>query len=554
MAQDSRNTLWTPETDRRSFLVAGSLGVAGAAFGLAGCSKKSGSPKSSGSGGTAAGGAPARAYSGGPATDGTPKRGGTLRVGLFGGSSASETLNPLLVVGIADIARLFNLYEPLFSAGPNGGLTPRLAESATSNADATVWTFRLRSGVVWHNGKPFTADDVVYTVKHSWASPKNLFNSALATIVDFAKTKKVDAHTVEIHLKLAVAQFPTITCFPNLFVVQDGTVNFNNGVGTGPFKLKAFKPGLSTFVANPNYWQQGKPYLDTLLIDSSYTSEQTRLNALLAKDVDVVPQTVPSLAAAYASGGRIVIGNQPGPACVPMIMRTDKGALKDPRIRQALKLIPDRQQYVNNIYAGYATVVNDAPGYTDQYWASDLVQTQDLDKAKSLLKAAGASDFAITLKTSTVVTGMNETSTLFKQQALGAGVKVNLQEYSASTYYSPQAGIFTRDFCLDFMQQGMNSLALFYLTWMLPNAPYNESHFGTNPADKKLILDAIAETDTTKAKDKWHAVQQQQVTDGPYIIPAGQNWLDAYGTNVRGVQTTSAFTCGGYDFASGWLA
>jgi peptide/nickel transport system substrate-binding protein len=531
-----------PGPSRRSVLIGGSVGLIGAGLALSGCSSSGGQTKSV-----------SRKYSGGPVKTGTPKAGGTLRVGMFG-NSASDTLNPLAAIGLADLVRLYNLYEPLFSAGPNGTLTPKLAVSASPNATATLWTFHLRRGVQWHNGKTFTADDVVFTVKSSWGNPKNLFNAALASIVDFANVKKIDPYTVSIPLKLPVADFPSVTAFPNLYVVQNGTTNFNNGVGTGPFSLKSFKPGSSTFEANRNHWHNGGPHVSSLVIDSSFTSEQSRINALLAKDLDVVPQTVPALAAANASSGRLVLGNQPGPSCVPMIMRVDQGALKDPKIREALKLIPNRDQFVSNVFSGYGTVSNDSIGYGDKYWASDLKQEQDLDKAKSLLKSAGASKFSVTLKTSTVVAGMNEIATLFKRQAAAAGVTINLKQYSPTAYYTPQAGVFTRDFCLDFASQGLNSLAIFYLTWMLPKAPYNQSHFGNAAADRKLVLDALGETDEGKAKDKWHTVQEQQVKDGPYIVPATQNWLDAYGTNVRGVQTTTAYTCNGYDFASAWLA
>ena len=278
------------------------------------------------------------------------------------------------------------------------------------------------------------------------------------------------------------------------------------------------------------------------------------MNALLAGDLDVVPQTTPALAAANEKSKRLVLGNQPGPACVPMIMRVTKGELADPTVREALKLIPDRKAFATNVFNGYGTPSVDAMGQTDKYFDDSLRHSQDLDKAKSLLKSVGKSDLAVELRTSSVVAGMNEIATLFKQQATGAGVTVNLKTYSPTTYYSEAAGVFNRDFCLDFAAQGMNSLSLIYLTWNVANGPYNQSGFGTKPSDQALVLDAISETDEAKAADNWKAVQEVQVTNGPYIIPATQNWLDAYATKVRGIQTTTAYTCGGYDFASAWLA
>ncbi|MEO6511887.1 MAG: ABC transporter substrate-binding protein [Nocardioides sp.] len=543
------DTLSNLATSRRSLVIGGGLGLAAMSLGLTSCSSDGGgggkgAPKPTG---------PTREFSAGPSADGTPVKGGTLRIGVFGGNPA-ETLNPQVAVSIADNMRLYNLFEPLFAAGPDGSLTPKLATDAVSNDKADVWMFHLRKGVTWHDGKPFTADDVVFTIKNSWGAPTNYFNACLANIVDFGNVAKLDAFTVKVPLKLPIADFPSVTAFPNLYIIQDGTTDFTLGVGTGPFALQSFKPGSSsTFTANANHWREGGVHVDELIINSSFQTEESRFNALLAGDLDIVPQALPSLAAANASDGRIVLGHQPGPAMLPMIMRVDKGSLSNPQIRQALKMIPDREVFVSNVYNGYASATNDAPGRTDKYWAEDLVQPQDLEQAKSLLKAAGAENFEVELRTSTVVAGMNETATLFKQQAKGAGVNVNLKTYTPATYYSAEAGVFDRDFCLDFAAQGMNSLALFYMTWMLPGAPYNQSFYGGDEADKTLMLDAMGETDEAAAADKWHAVQEGQVKDGPYIIPAAQNWLDAYGENVRGVQTTTAYTCNGYDFASAWL-
>lgn len=537
----SANDLWLPAsaaTSRRTFL-AGSLGFAAAAVGLSACAAAPTGKKE---------------YSLGPAATGTPSRGGTLRLGVVTNGSL-ETISPLTTIAICDFIRLFSLYDPLFFPGPGGTTIPGLAESATPSADAKTWTFHLRRGVVWHNGKDFTADDVVYTVQNSWGNETNIFNSVLKTIVDFKSTRKLDDYTVEIVLKLAVADFTSVTCFPNCYIVQAGTKDFNNGVGTGPFTLGAFKPGsYSSFPANKNYWRKTGPYVDSLVVDSSFISDQSRLNALLAEAIDVAPGVPPALAEANARTGRIVLGNQPGPGFVAPVMRVDQGALKDPVIRQALKLIPDRDQFVSNVYQGYASIANDAPGFTDRFWASDLKQVQEIDKAKSLLKSVGASDLRLTLKSSTVVPGQADTATLLQQQAKAAGVTIDIERYTPAEFYTPQAGFFTRDFSITFFSTGVNSLAVFYLSSMVPAGPYNESHFGGDAAASKLVFDAIGEIDEGKAAEKWHAVQEQQVKDGPYIIPATNNWLDAYGTNVRGAQTTTAFSCNYYDFSGAWLA
>ena len=528
---------------RRGFVVAASAGAAAAALGLSACgSGHSSSPKAT----------RPTDFSTGPG-GGTPVRGGTLRVGTVTGGAA-ETLNLMTAAQNADIIRIYNLYDPLFFPAPAGGYKPALVERAEANADATAWTLHLRRGVVWHDGKPFTADDVVYTIKSSWGSPKNTYNAVLSSIVDFAGVRKLDAQTVRVPLKIGLADFPTVTCIQQCYVVQDGTKDFNKVVGTGPFKLESFDPGSrSVFTANKDYWIEGQPYVDRLVVDSSFATDSTRLNALLGGDLDIAPGVSPALATANARGGRLVLGNQPGPGFVGPVCRVDKAPFSDSRVREALKLIPDRPQYVSSVYNGFGVVSNDCPGFTDRYHAKDLKRERDVEKAKSLLKAAGHEGLQVTLATSTAFPGQSETATLFKQHARAAGVAVNVKQISPSTYYTPSGGFFTRPFSVTFYNNGLNSLAAFYLTSLVPGAPYNESHSGKDAGQTRLLFDALGETDPAKAADKWHAVQELQFNQGPYTIPATGNWLDAYSPKVRGVRTTSVLSCDNFNFTSGWL-
>ncbi len=534
-----------PDMSRRSFLAMGAAGLAGAGLLLSGC----------GTGGRSG----TRAFSTGPSTAGKPVRGGDLRVAMVG-SGPAESLNVLSAFQPADIVRLYSLYDLLFIQGPRGTVKPGLVEHAVPNADASTWTLHLRRGVEWHDGKAFTADDVVYTIKHSWGSAKNVSNASLATVIDFAGVRKLDNYTVQVPLKLGVAQFPTITCIQQCLVVQDGTTNFANGIGTGPFKLQSFTPGSrSIFVANTKYWLHDQPYVDRLIVDSSFDNDQARLNALLANAADVVPGVAPALAAANATSGRVVIGNQPGPGFIAPVCRVDKGVYRDARVRRALKLIPDRDPYVNTVSDGYAVIGNDCPGFTNQFWASNLHREQDLDQARSLLKAAGHEKLNITLKTSAVVPGMVETATLYKQQALGAGVNVQIDQITPANYFTPAGGYLTRDFSTIFFTTGANSLPAFYLNSLVAGGPFSDSHWGDPGAPafgthNALLYDALAETDDAKAADKWNAVQRQLFDAGPYIVPANTNWVDAYSPNVRGAQTTPALNCDNYNFTGTWLS
>ena len=538
MSESSAN-----QPDRRSFLRLSALAVGAIAIGpsITACSSGSGKPAVANS----------TALSAGPSASGTPQKGGVLTVGMIGAGSA-ESINVASSFQNVDQARILNLYDLMFNLGPGGTTTPGLIEQATPNADASAWNFRVRKGVTWHDGKDLTADDIVYTIKHSWGSTDNVFNVVLARLIDFAGVRKVGPYDVNVPLLKSMAQLPTVVCFYSCAVIQNGTKDFNKPVGTGPFTFQSFTPGQrSVFNANPHYWQQGWANLDQLVIDSTFSAEDARMNALLSGQVDILPAADPTLVRASFSSGRIVVGNQAGPAWLGMGMRVDKGALSDVRVRQALKLIPDRAVYVETVMSGYGTIGNDLGGKTNQYFAEHLVAEHDPDKARSLLKGAGVD--SVTLQTAATLPGQNQMATLFATQAKAAGLDVTVNVQDPASFYTPAGGYQTRPFGTNYYSTGVNSLAAFYLLGLVTGGPYNDTHWGS-PRDDTLVFDALGELDDAKATDKWLQVQQAQVQRGGYLIPQNFNWLDAYSPRTRGVQTTSAMNCDNFKFGPAWIA
>jgi peptide/nickel transport system substrate-binding protein len=528
---------------------AGALAAYGSTF-LAACGSSSND-----SGGSATGATGAGALSAGPPGGGTPVRGGQLRIGLASAGNA-ETVTVPLAVALPDIVRVQNLFDPLFFVGDYGAVKPGLCTEAHPNKDATVWTFLLRHGVEWHDGKPFTANDVVYTIRSSWGSAKNTFNSVLAEFIDFNGVRALDPYTVQVPLKRAIAQFPSTTCIQQTMVVQDGTTSYNPPIGTGPFKFESFTPGKrSVFSANKNYWLQGRPYVDELVVDTSFADSNTTMSALLSGAVDIVPGVPPALAHANASSGQIYLGNQTGPGWMAPNFRVDMKPFQDLRVRKALKLIPNRPQAVTDVFSGYATAGNDCPGATLQYWASDLHTAYDQEQARHLLKQAGQENLTLTLQTSPVLPGMVEMATFYAAQAAAAGLKVNVENQATSNYYTPTDGYLTRPFSMDAFTNGVNSLPMFYLNSLLPGAPFSDTHWGTgDPSANNLLAEAVAELDPAKVQEKWHAVQELQFEQGGILILCNYNWLDGYGRTVRGVKTTNAGLCDNFIFSGAWFA
>src|SRR5262249_7301926 len=284
-------------------------------------------------------------------------------------------------------------------------------------------------------------------------------------------------------------------------------------IGTGPFKFVSFTPGQqSVFVANKNYWEHGKPYVDKVVVNSSFTDEQARQNALLSGAINISSTVPPVNAKAMAAAGGVKILRSHSPFGVFFQMRIDKGPFADVRVRKAMKLIADRQALVDGAYEGFGIPANDLQGRLSQYFASDLpVPQQDIEQAKSLLKSAGQEGLSFVLPTSDAGAGFVAAATLFAEQAKAAGVNISVKQIDPATYFTPTAGFLSRPIGQD-GGWSYASLTAVYRDWFIPTAPFNETHWGAQPggaADIKLLSEAMAAVDPAKAGQLWAEVQRQ---------------------------------------------
>jgi peptide/nickel transport system substrate-binding protein len=492
------------------------------------------------------------------APGGTPVVGGTFTAGLITGGTA-ETINPGLASYYPDILRVWQLYDPLFEVGPNLAMVPRLAVSAEPNKDATVWTFRLRSGVVWHDGKPFTADDVVYTFR-GWANPTNLGGLYTTGLIDYKGVRKRDSLTVEVPLTAAVADLPSLLGTDNQMIIQDGatTGQLNTKpVGTGPFKFVSFQPGShSVFVANREYWEHPKPYVDQVVVDSSFTDETSRLNALLSGTINVLPALPPVEAKNQLGNSNMRVLRARSGSGEYFCMRVDAAPFNDVRVRTAMKLIADRPALIEGALDGFAQVGNDLLGKGCPYYDGSLVHPHDPEMAKSLLKAAGREGLTFKLPTAPAGPGYVEAATLFAEQATAAGVNVIVEQIPTGVYFAYADGYLKRPI-QESQQFASPTLTAAYRGYTSPNAPYNETSWGSQPGAaraNKLLAAAIAEQDPAKAQDLWTDVQTLQFNEGGYVMWCYSDNLDAVATNVRGLRTSNPTYLNDYRLVDGWIA
>ena len=456
------------------------------------------------------------------------RRGGVLRVGVTGGS-ANDTLDPHHPPTYPDQARVSNLYEPLFVRDPTYRVKPVLAESLEPSSDATTWTLRLRQGVEFHNGKTLDVDDVAFTLRRILDPATKANGPAALSIVDVAGLRRVDARTLVIPLKQPYALFKDELAQYYLGIVPAG-FDVKRPVGTGPFSVGSFTPGqTSTFPRFGNYWRPGQPYVDELVI-IDFAEDFTRVRALLDGQVDAIDNLSPTKIDKVKAAGANVLISETG-AWTPFTMRVDAAPFRDVRVRQAMRLIVDREQMVSEALNGQGRIANDLYAPFDVAYAKELPQRQqDLPQAKSLLKRAGYEGLQVELVTSKGIgAGAVEAAHLFAHQARGAGVDTRVREVDGGEFYGQNYLQWT--FALDYWFTRSYLPQVFQGSQ--PDSPYNECHWNDSRFTA-LVNQARGELDNTRRIQLLREAQKIEYDSGGYIVWGFKNQVDAYSARVTG--------------------
>ncbi|HKR68526.1 MAG TPA: ABC transporter substrate-binding protein [Streptosporangiaceae bacterium] len=518
---------------RRQFLrgLAATGALAGTGGFLAACSSGGGSTGSSTS----------------PTANGAPSRGGDLKVGLTGGSG-SDTLDPHKGLTYLDTARAQSLFQPLLQLNTQAQAEFVLAEDISPHGSTSEWIIKVRKGITFHDGKPLTADDVIFTLRRIITG--KLTGSTPLGPIDVKGLKAIDKHTVKVPMTSPYGSFlDQLAYWYYLYIVPVG-FDPKNPNGTGPFKYKSFTPGQqSVFVKNPSYWKAGLPYVDTLtIIDfSDSASLQNALSTGVIHGAGALEG--PQITALKANPDIRTVVSHTG-AITPFTMRVDQPPFNDVRVRQAMRLLVNRPQLITSALNGYATVGSDVSSPYDPNYDTSLHRHLDIAQAKHLLKQAGQENLTVQLVTSPVATGTVSMATVLQQQAKLAGVTINLKTVDPTTFFGPNylRWTFSQDFYnySPYLAQVAQSL--------LPTSPFNETHWHL-PKSISLYHQANATANASTRKQIEHEMQQIDFNEGGYIIPAFIDALDAYSTKITGYsaakvgQPLSDFDFEHYSFA-----
>ncbi|WP_434557546.1 ABC transporter substrate-binding protein [Pseudomonas sp. Z5-35] len=479
---------------------------------------------------------------------GNGKPGGRIRVAGIT-SSTADTLDPAKGSSSTDYVRHYMFYNGLTRFDSHMVPQLELAERIDTT-DATLWVITLRKEVTFHNGKGLTAADVVFSLMRH--KDPITGSKVLPLASQFEEVKTNGTHEVQIRLSGPNAELPSILAVSHMLIVPEGTSDFSQGIGTGPFKVKEFKPGVRSIGArNANYWKPGLPYLDEIEF-IGIADEPSRVNALLSGDVQIINEVNPrSTARIKDSAGHRVV-DSPSGNYTDLIIRQDQMPGQSPEFTEAMKLLLDREQVKSAIFRGFARVGNDhpiAPGA--RFFNADLPQrTYDPEKARFLLKKAGMESISMPVMCSPAATGSVDVAVLLQQSAKEAGLKLNVNRLPSDGYWSNHWAKHPLSF--GNINPRPNADMLFS-QFFQSSAPWNESGW-KNPQFDQLLVQARGETDEAK-RGKMYADMQTLVHDHSGIgIPVFISNIDGVDQRIKGYGTNPLGGFMGYMFSEQvWL-
>ena len=501
-----------PKPISRRTVLFGGAGLLAAPWVLAACGGSS-TPAAGSTGGATTSASGSAAVTSG--ATGATKPGGVLRIARPPASTV-ETLDP--ASSLSAYEYLGALYNRLVKQDEKGGVAPDLAASWSVSTDQMTWTFVLRDGVQFHNGKSFTSADAVYTLQHILdPATKSPQAGVLSPFLDSSGVTAKDAKTLVVTLKSPNAEFVSLLMNYNCYVIPTGSAATigTSGIGTGPFSLVSFTAaGKGSVKANPNYFG-GAPKVASIEF-TAIADVQARVNALLAQQVDLVAQTNLDFATAktVTASGTATTATVKNAAWYVMPMLYTAKPFTDLKVRQAFKMAYDPKEVMDLSIHGLGTVANNNPVPPTDPNYLDYAVPHDPDKAKSLLGQAGISG-SQQLFTSSYEPVMSILAQAYQSSAKSSGLDISIQTAAADSYYTDVW--IKKPFCVSYWYTGRPIDQLLNQIFRTGSS-YNESLWSDTSFDK--ILDsARKEADAGKRKQYYQDAQKILVDSSASIVP-----------------------------------
>jgi peptide/nickel transport system substrate-binding protein len=477
-------------------------GVLGAGPLLAACSSTTSSPTTSGAVGI-----------------GKHRRGGTLN---FGRDTGPTQLDPANSIVAGDVYTLDKIFEPLYVTSPSGMLTPWLARGHTMSSDGKTWTFALRPGVRFSDGRPVTAEDVVFSIHRAAtdaAGPLSFLDSAVKSLT------ATDSSTVRFQLSQSWAPFLSdISVFANSILPKDfggksESAFFANPIGTGPFVLKSFEKGAGVVLArNKNYWQPGKPYLDG--VSFSYIPEDNqRVAQLKGGEVEVISAVPPAMVSGLKTDPSVVLKEFGSWAVDLLLFNESVPQYKDRHVRRAINHAINIPLLAKVTTFGTAEPGNSFFPPSLQYYKKVPTLGHDLATAKAeLARSAYPHGFSTSILVRSGNTHDVDAATVVQSELEPLNIDVSIRSLD-DTAYTKAFTSFNYEAMINFAVNDISDPA--EMASFQVDVENGGSHsFWTYYDDSTaiaLVREAEAELDSARRAALYAQIQAIVAQDAPYI-------------------------------------
>jgi peptide/nickel transport system substrate-binding protein len=470
------------------------------------------------------------------AQDETPVEGGTLRAAW---DAEWVSLDPHLSSAYSSFAVLANVVEGLTTFDDEIKVAPALAESWEQSEDGLTWTFTLRQGVTFSNGRELTSEDVLFSFERI-IDPElgsGRVNSCGGADATFAAP---DPYTFSITttspngiLPVTIAGAAGCAIVASESVGEDGQIVVP--IGTGPFTIENVVGTTSmTLVKNPNYWQEGFPYLDAVEI-TVIPEASVREAALLGGEVDWIMSPAPQSYEALKGNPDIVVSESPLLQYSYMGVNLTRDPLSDVRVRQAMAYAIDRDQICAAGEFGLCTAIQGPTAPGSPWYFEYAPYGRDLEKARQLLTEAGYPDgFDVELMPTSTYENTVRQAQVVQQNLAEVGIRATINAPEWAQWLELEgSGNYDVYLC---GWIGLTDADLYYYLQHRTGEVFNFTGY-SNPEFDALVDEGRSITDFDQRFEIYEQANQILVDDAPYIYFYSPLGLRAHTPAVQGFVT-----------------
>jgi peptide/nickel transport system substrate-binding protein len=496
-------------------------------------------------------GEPAPLAAAAPATGGTPRRGGTM---VVTGHQEISSLSPDDAGPTVHWVAVTQIHNALLELDENYAFVPVLAQSYEVAKDGLSYTFKLRSGVKFHNGTEFTAEDVKYTYEWYINPANHAINANSFEGVD--SVQAVDKYTVRVKMKAPNAAFlakgASTFIVPAAYHGKIGEKGYKVApVGTGAFKLKEWRPAEHTIVEAFSDHFRGRPYLDFFRVDIVPEASVRAIGMQTAAADSAVWPLLVEDNLKFAKDPNFTTFRTPTLAVNHFPINNKRPVFQDKRVRQAMMYAINRQRLIADIFKGTAVLAtsNFSPALKGYYEPNVAQYPHDPAKAKALLEEAGwkpgadgirekgGTKLSFTCVTITGDQARRPEAEIVQQDLKAVGIEMKLQE-------APVATITEK------LHKGEMDASLFNWTYggtngdpdpsvtLRSNGGNNWSHFENARVDT-LVDAGLREVTPAKRKQLYSEIQKIVAEEVPFLYMMYWDWYNVFNKRVKGLPKTA---------------